>query len=323
MTTGAVTMLRRVCLAAACVVASTLPAAADWKAPREALEQVQPLERGYAILYSTDGADAFPAEAADAPRRSRWLFELSEQILAADTVYRRDLGLVPPLSMPRYGEGTRIDVQVFDIGRGMGSTGDELFPYDYRAGATPGPVLSITLANRWRPPNRTPQHEVFHAYQYAYTFFKNAWYLEGMARSMESLFHGGGWRTDPLPASQADLDALLARSYDADGFWNRLALACDPGCDQGDRSRAPGAAPACGKTVVGPLLQALDVADDRAGRDRGLGYDYWPEKEQRSAANTPYMLAALKSVVESCPIATDPELARFDAVLAERLGDRP
>lgn len=312
-------MLRSLLSATALLSLWATSAAADWKTPREALDHLLPVPPAFAVLYTTEGEDAFPADAAQTAQRAVWLDRLSGQIQEADRIYRRDLGLPPPLSMPRYADGRRIDVQVHDIGRGMGSTGDELHRFDYRAGRTPAPVLAITLSNRWRPPNRTPEHEVFHAYQYAHTFFKNRWYLEGLARSMESLFHGGGWRSDPLPATQADLDALLERSYDADGFWNRLALLCDPGCDQGDRARSPGAAPACGQAVVGPLLQALDLEDDRAARDRGLGHDYWPEKEQRAEVNTPYMLAAVRTVVASCPVTETPELAAFAAVLDARL----
>lgn len=299
------------------IMAWTPPAAADWKAPREALDDRRQVG-DVAIHFTRDGDHAFPADAAKAGERDRFLDRMAAQIADSERVYRQDLGLLAPLDMPRYQDGRRIDVHIYDFGKGMGSAGDELHLFDYARFGREGPALAIAISSRWTPPNRTPEHEIFHAYQYAYTFFKNPWYLEGLARSMESLFRTDGKapRTEPLPADDASLDELLGRSYGADVFWNRLARLCDPGC----ATTPGGSAPACGRAVVRPLLEALDVEDDRAARDRTLPHDRWPEAEQRSAANTPYMLAALARVVEQqCPLRTSPELARFHEVLTRRL----
>jgi len=43
--------------------------------------------------------------------------------------------------------------------------------------------------NRLDPTNNsTPAHELFHLYQYGYALFKQRWYLEGMAKWMETVF---------------------------------------------------------------------------------------------------------------------------------------
>lgn len=304
-----------------------LPAQADWKAPREALDQ-RTVDGDYAVFYTRQGPHTFPANPAQASQANAYLSRLQAQIALADRVYREDLGLVRPLSMPRYGAGRRIDLHIYDIGRGMGSAGDELQTFDYARFGTEGPVLTIAMSHRWTPPNRTPEHEVFHAYQYAYTFFKNPWYLEGLARSMENPFRDARWKSEPLPADDDALIALQRRSYDAHTFWTRLALLCDPACSQAQRtpttvgSRAKGAV--CGRAIVRPLLEAFDIEDDRASRDRGLSHDYWPEKEQRSTDNFPYMLAGLKRVVAAhCPVDANAELGAFHALLDRHTGGDP
>lgn len=306
----------RAVLVAFCLLpGAAAPAAADWKEARESLDERRMVGGDYAIFYSRSGPHAFPAGPA--------LEAMAEQIDLALRVYGRDLGLIPPLDLPRYAEGVRIDVHVLDLGDRRGSAGDELHMFDYRAFGGEGPALTLAVSNAWRPPNRTPEHEVFHAYQYANTFFKNGWYLEGLARSMENLFRDGGWKNEPLPTDDAALDAVLGKSYGADRMWSRLALLCDPGCERGPRTplTAGGVTgpPVCGRAIVGPLLQALDIADDAAGRDRGLSHTSWPEKEQRAPENTPYMLGALAGVVAAhCPVASDPELAAFHALITRR-----
>jgi hypothetical protein len=303
-------------IAAILLLAWVCPAAADWKEGRESLQKRQPVGSDYEIFYSLSGPHAFPGGLA--------LEGLAEQINLAVRVYGRELGLAPPLALRRYAEVQRIDVHVLDLGDRRGSAADGIHIFDYQHFGREGPALTLAISNDWQPPNRTPEHEVFHAYQYAYTFFKNPWFLEGLARSMENLFRDGGWKNEPLPDTEEALEAVLAESYRADRMWNRLALLCDPGCERKPRTLSDGceeSAPAvCGRAFVKPLLVALDIADDQAAYDRDLSLSYWPEDEQRSDENEPYMLEALADVIASrCPIASNAELAAFHDLLMRRV----
>ena len=306
-------------LIVACFLTAPSPALSGWKDGRESLDERLAVGSDYEIFYALAGEHAFPASGA--------LDAMAEQIKLAVRVYGQDLSLAPPLALPRYAEVRRIDVHVLDLGDSMGSAGDGVHMFDYVRFGEEGPALTLAISRAWQPPNRTPEHEVFHAYQYAYTFFKNAWFLEGLARSMENLFRDGGWKNTPLPANDAELDAVLAESYGADRLWNRLALLCDPGCDRAPRTLEDGYIsesdpPVCGRAIVRPLLLAMDQADDVAGLERKLSATYWPEEEQKALENVPYMLDALATVVaERCPVDFDAELHAFHELLMRRSAD--
>jgi hypothetical protein len=225
-----------------------------------------------------------------------------------------------------------IDVHIIKLEGQNGSTGDEPIVYRYRNFEGVTPALTISLDTRWSPPNLTPNHEVFHTYQYGYTFFKNAWFLEGMARSMEKAFKGGVVRTEPLPRGYGQLRQMMARSYGADVFWNRLMYLCDTSCS--------GSTPAvagmgneykeylprtrfCGGSLVRATLEQFQVLDKEAARTRSIDPNDWPEAEQWSERNNPYLLLGLRRAIESqCSLRGNPELEAFHSLLKEA-GMRP
>lgn len=290
------------------------PAGAGWKASREALDQR--LTAGpFRIHYTLDGDDAFPPDAPPAQRRERaaaMLGRLAAQLTGADRYYREQLGLTPPLGGARYRDVRAIDVHIRALDGKTGSTGDAPVIYRYRHFTDAVPALSMSISNRWVPPGLTPEHEVFHAYQYGYTSFKNAWFLEGMARSMENAFSGRVPRTEPLPRDSAQMSAVMGRSYRADVFWNRLFSLCDPQCGS--------AAPArfCGAALVRATLEEYRAIDGEAARARGIDPADWPEEEQRSERNNPFLLHGLRRALEKqCPLTDSRELRDFHGVLRE------
>lgn len=276
-----------------CALLAAGGAGADWKAPREALDQ-RYVAGIYRIHYTVVGEHALPAE-----RAGIYAAAVAEQLAGADAVYRETLGLRPPLEGKRYASARSIDIHIMRLEGKSGSTGDEPHVFRYRHFASGPPALTIALGNRWRPENLTPAHELFHAYQYGYTYFKNAWFLEGMARASENLFRGRPGYGPPLPRSGQELDDLLSRSYAADAFWNRLFALC-------------------GKHVVRQLLESYDRLDDDAARARGIDAAAWPEAQQRAAANDPYLLRGLRATMEgSCPVAESVEVREFLKLLAQ------
>lgn len=295
------------------LLAASLPAAADWKAPREALERRLTVD-GFRIHYTLEGEHAFPPDLPLEQRRERaaaLLDGLAAQLVRAKSFYEGELGLAAPAGGARYREVRAVDVHILALQGKTGSTGDEPIVYRYRHHEGAVPALTMTLSNRWAPPNLTPEHEVFHAYQYGYTFFKNPWFLEGMARSMERAFKDGEARAEPLPRSSAELRRVTARSYGAESLWNRLMARCDPAC--GSR-----AAPArfCGGGLVRATLEQYQALDKEAARARGIAPGDWPEAEQRSERNQPYLLLGLRRAVEShCRLRGNPELEAFHGLL--------
>lgn len=291
---------------------------ADWKVPRENLDHRRVVGK-IRIYYTQDGEHAFPVDTHTKQARladGAVLDRLLAQFEQANRFYSDVLGLVPPLQNRRYLEVSSIDVHILNLGRGMGGAGDGIVRYRYRHFDAANPAITITLSNRWRPPNSTPNHELFHAYQYGYTYFKTSWFLEGLARSMDNAFANRA-PAEPLPQNTDEIQEIMTRSYNANTFWNRVMQLCDPGCKtSAGKTNLP---QLCGGSIVRPLLEQYQTLDGIAAKNRGIDPYNWPEAEQRSDKNNPYLLQGLRGVLEShCPLHSSPELRRFHQLLREQ-----
>lgn len=272
---------------------------AGWKDARESLDQSYNFGN-FRIFYTLKGSNAFPGEATESERAvlaPRYLDALADQLARADEHFRSVLGLRPPLSNLRYRGATSIDIHILRLDGKSGSTGDEIHVFRYKHFQSSPAALTIALSNRWQPGNNTPAHELFHAYQYGYTLVKTAWFLEGMARSNESLTSIPGDKRAALPKNVEELGQVLRRSYGAAPLWNRIAEHC-------------------GVTIFGDILAAFQRIDPEIARARGLKPMAWPEEEQRSTRNTPYLLRGLSNVLdEHCARKGGRELDEFKVML--------
>jgi hypothetical protein len=293
------------CLGAALLLFLALAqsAWADWKVGRESLDR-RLASADFSIYYTLDGAHAFAPDqpvvtrATVAVERSAALLR---QLQEADRIFRDELGLRPPFAGARHADGRGIHVHLLALIDKKGSTGDELHRFDYRHFPASEPVLTIAIDHAWQPPGLTPAHELFHAYQYGYTFFKNPWFLEGMARASEHFFKAAPPRQVTLPASSTELDALLQSSYRAESLWNRLVALC-------------------GRSFFKDLLENYERIDRLVARERGIDPTLWPEKQQRSTENNPYLLRGLAETVEThCPQRQHDELRAFRQAIQQRL----
>lgn len=312
------TLCRRFCLLAQGLLLAA-PAAADWKAPREALDR-RHVAGMFRIHYTTSGRDALPGDADAAGTLAR---RLGEQLERGHRFYSEAMGLTPPPANSRYPNLRAIDVHLIALEGKKGSTGDAAIVYRYRHFDDPAPALTISISSRWTPGNLTPEHEVFHAYQYGYTFFKNAWFLEGMANGMEAAFRERPSGSQPLPQDAGALRRLLDQSYAAGPFWRRLMRLCDVDCRPSPPGSAAGAVPlACGARFVAHFLAELRTADKLAARARGIDPRDWPEAEQRSARNNAWLLDGLaRSVEAQCRSDGNAELTTFLGVLRSARGE--
>jgi len=204
---------------------------------------------------------------------------------------------------------------VLQLARGNGSAGDAAVRYQYRKfGEQEGRALTLTIGAHWEPSNMTPAHELFHAYQYGYTFFKNPWFLEGLARALESPMKGASGTEAALPRDMDEWQAFTRKSYAAHSVWSRLMRLCDPVCKP---SPQPFVAP-CGGALVKAALEAFGEVDAMAGRARGLSPNDWPEDEQRNVANVPYMAQGLLSAIaRACKAPRAEELQDFERLLVQ------
>lgn len=306
-----------------CAIVLTLffqaAAYADGRELREALDRryVSDLFR---IYYTSAGANAFVGRMAGAATSDELARRLGKQLDHGYRYYSGVVGLTPPFANPRYGNVHAIDVHVVDLGGKNGSAGDTPFVYRYRYFDDSVPALTISISSHWKPGNLTPEHEVFHIFQYGYTFFKNGWFLEGQARSIGSAFDGQGFQSTPLPRDAIELRQLLTRTANAAPFWNRLMLLCDNACPVtwSGESYHP-VERICGSQFLKSSLEEFQKIDKEAAHARGINPHDWPEREQRSEANNFWLLqGVLRTMEKQCPIASDAELGNFYRLLREQ-----
>lgn len=299
--------------------------APEWQRRRVALDRMHPADE-FRIFYATTGPDALPdrtdINSNGVPDR---IDNVALQLTTARSVYVDVLKLRHPLKGPRYaGRARFIDVHVatppFQPGakRQNGQAGDAVVNYhrpcDPEGGAG---VLTIDIANDLPPANLTPAHELFHSFQYGYTLFKNAWFLEGTARWSEHALRKGAGDAGELPATPEAVRRLFEASYDAAGFWNGLVAAIDPdgrlrlpeslqtAAYAGGGARVVGDASLNGADFMRRLLEALDRADDAVSKAEGLDPQDWKEARQKSPANHAPIWAAvietLRPHADRCP----------------------
>jgi len=290
---------------------------ADWKSQREGLENT--IASGdFRIFYNTSG---HPASTDEFARNTL------KKLVAADRFFSETLQLKRPLETKRYSAVKTIDVHILDLEvKKRGSAGDSIIEYNYRNGTRKLPALSIDLDFQLDKSNRTPEHELFHLYQYGYTYFKNRWYLEGLSRSTLRALKKNTYKLTRLPQTTSELSSLTKKSYDAESFWNRLLHLCDNNCNYPNRlipivskEKTVKLGAYCSASALRKLLEELDRADDVAAKERNIDNNHWPEEEQRSEENNPYIFNGLRSfILGSCQYGNNMELKNFLAVLSRQ-----
>lgn len=143
--------------------------------------------------------------------------------------YRLLSGLfdLPP---PLHDDLRYVDVQLDDIpllhGVAMGRVRETehaiLAGTPYR-----GPALGVRLHRGLIDQTATPQHEVFHLFQYCAVPFINSWFMEGLATWYHRIYKNYPAREQALPATLDQLADLVVRKHDAEAFWSRLFRLCD------------------------------------------------------------------------------------------------
>jgi hypothetical protein len=294
----------------------------------------------YHVYYTDEGDSAFGKTAAEADNLAR---AMTRQLRRGQSFFEKELGLDFVLKQPRYRDVANIDVRMsympsFAMGNaGSGRIQVNRNPHFFEPDAPAPKSLRLSISTRWRPGNLTPEHEVFHLFQYGYGFFANLWYLEGLASAFGPTFddlRGNVYDTSPLPDSVPKLQALLDldKPGEASRFWRRVMGRCEPGCPaqwQGDRYAVPDVK-MCGKRLVGSFMKGLPRAEQTAIAHRGPGYDPWapyqmPPRgvrrptERGRYENNYWLLRSLADATRQECRSGHPELTAFQALLNEVL----
>jgi hypothetical protein len=273
------------------------------------------------IFYAIEGKSAVPLTDANSNSVPDHVEDVAKQIWAAHALLCGAFEFPDPFASERYPGVSCLEVSIRDRTE-IGGVNGVAFENSQRAKAIPegtpedrSLVMAIGKHVDARK-NVTPAHELFHLIQYATTYFKNPWYLEGMARWSEHALNPDGVgdvkysERGPWPQSDENLSLLFGKSYDAEFvLWNPLALRADR---RGliPRTQVPDAlrnlkysddTPVLrdytlnGAPLMRDILIALGKTDDVAKEE--LGYKDWSEENQRSPQNNPYIYQAIMDVV--------------------------
>ena len=172
-------------------------------------------------------------------------------------------------------------------------------------------ALHFKVANTINPhTSSTPAHEYFHLVQYSATYFRNAWYLEGMARwsqdSVTKINYPDGADIHFKLKSKSAEEKIFKGKYDmADFLWYPLAV------NMRDKVTLPaklvakykyvdGAPVFQDDIIFGPnvmlkILRALKSKENFAAEKFG-GVKEWRKKGQRAELNNEIILECVREV---------------------------
>ncbi len=273
------------------------------------------------VFYTNAGQSAVSQEDVDQSGVPDQVEDMAKQVWAAHRLFCKVLEFPDPFASERYKGVTCIQVSLRDRAEMNGVNG-VAFESAQRARSIPegrpeDRAIVMAVSTQLNPiTNVSPAHETFHLIQYATTYFKNSWYLEGMARWAE---HGlaedgigevkysprGPWPQRPQHLQQ--LPELGSKSEWV--LWNPIAARTDQSGIMSDRmlgeelvslrysdgSRVLKDHSLHGVEVMREILLELGEQDDDAFKD--LGYESWSEENQRADQNNPYIYRAVMDVL--------------------------
>lgn len=270
------------------------------------------------VFYIKAGKDAVPLNDVDRSGVPDRVEDIAKQVWAAHQLFCEVLGFPDPLGSERYKKVNCIQVSLRDLGGGNGLA----FTSSQRArqipeGKSTDRAIVLSINCKLNPiKNITPAHETFHLVQYGTTYFKNPWFLEGMARWSEHALAREGLgkvnypSSGPWPQRLQYVQFLSKLSYDAEYvLWNPIARQAGLNDLLSNRLlgeklsslRYSDGTPVLrdrtlqGAELMRDIVIELGKLDDVAFED--LKYDSWSEKNQRAEANSPYIYKAVMDVL--------------------------
>lgn len=270
------------------------------------------------VHYATKGEDAVPPDDGDRSGVPDRVEDMAKQVWAAHYLFCRVLKFPDPIGSERYPKVTCITVSM----RNLGGRGGLAFDASQPARQTPGskstdrtlPIRVSCTLNAAK--GGTPAHETFHLVQYGATYFKNPWYLEGMARWSEHALGREGlgpvkYSPDgPWPQKLQHQAQLVQMKYDAEHvLWNPIARRTDrsgllsrtalgkklTSLRYSDGSPVLRDRSLYGADIMREIVLELGKQDDIAFQE--LKYDRWSEKNQLAETNNPYIYRAVMDVL--------------------------
>ncbi|WP_291179375.1 hypothetical protein [Gimesia sp.] len=296
------------------IVSTSLTSAQQKKKPQEKEHFVYDDVR---VFYVTEGIGAVSPVDVDKNGVPDQVENVAKQVWAAHQLFCKVLKFPDPFESERYQGVNCIQVSILDRTE-MSNLNGVAFSRAQRARSIPegnptDRAIVMAISSQLDPTkNVTPTHETFHLIQYGTTYFKNSWYLEGMARWAE---HGTGKDglgeikyspRGPWPQISLHLQQLVKMKSESEHvLWNPIASRTDrddflSGKMLGEKLSTLTYADGSlvlrdrflqGGEVMRDILIELGKLDDVAFQD--LKYEKWTEENARALENNPYIYKAI------------------------------
>lgn len=241
--------------------------------------------------------------------------DIATQLNAAREVFKDVYHFPDPLDSARFKGVTSIEIDI-DTKESMKVNGKAYSGVRKKSKHDPNEsAIHIKVANTVDPrKNPTSTHEYFHLIQYGATYFRNGWFLEGMARWSEDAVsqikkYPGGTEIPVTLNSTAAQNKIYQVKYTAASMlWYPLAV------NMGDKDTIPSnvvnkykyvdGSPVFhdniiyGANVMRDVIKAMQSREEKAAAQFG-GMAKWHKDGQRAEQNNQFIMDSVKEVHNS------------------------
>ena len=241
--------------------------------------------------------------------------DIATQVNAAREVFNNVFNFPDPLVAPRFKNATSIEVDI-DSKEVMKVNGQAFSASRKNSKHDPNErALHIRIANSVNPhKNPTMAHEYFHLIQYGATYFRNGWFLEGMARWAEDSVRKISKYPDGVDVpvklnSKAAENKIFEGKYNVAGeLWYPLAVnmkdkATIPSDIMNKYKYVDGSPVFHDNIIYGPnvMIKVLQVMKSKEGiaAEQFGGVQKWRKDGQRDSQNNTIMMDCVREVYNS------------------------
>ncbi len=240
--------------------------------------------------------------------------DIATQLNAAREVFKDVYHFPDPLESPRFQNVTSIEIDI-DSRETMKANGYAYSGVRKKSKHDPNErAIRIKVANTVNPhKNATPAHEYFHLIQYGATYFRNAWYLEGMACWAQDCvskkkYPSGSEIPVTLNSKVVENQIYKEKYKAAEILWYPLAV------NMKDKETIPAnivnkykyvdGSPVFhddiiyGPNVMRDVLKTMKTKEEAAATQFG-GTKQWRNKGQSNEQNNPYIMDSVREVYYS------------------------
>ncbi len=242
--------------------------------------------------------------------------DIATQVNAARELFKDEFSFPDPLQSERFKGATSIEVDILARENMGNKNGQAISGVRKESKHDPNEsAIRIRVANTVNPrKSSTPEHEYFHLIQYGATYFRNGWYLEGMANwSQDSVSaikeYPDGKSLSSTLKDEAALEDIYQSKYSVSkSLWYPLAVS------KKDKAKIPAAmikkykyvdgSPVFhddifyGPNVMREVLRKMKSREEFAAANFG-GVEKWRKKGQRNEQNNGFIMECVRDVYNS------------------------